>query len=93
MIHAESLNNDKSSIVWHHMGLGGTKCLRKQLAFGPKVQYFLELNSKKKKKKNPILEFTVNAYPKKKKMNLQWTECQLCWWPIHMEQLTLSKLA
>ena len=50
------------------MGLGGTKCLRKQLAFGPKVQYFLELNSKKKKKKkNPILEFTVNAYPKKKK--------------------------
>ena len=33
------------------MGLGGTKCLRKQLAFGPKVQYFLELNSKKKKKK------------------------------------------
>ena len=51
MIHAESLTNDKSSIVWHHMGLGGTKCLRKQLAFGPKVQYFLELNSKKKKKK------------------------------------------
>ena len=56
------------------MGLGGTKCLRKQLAFGPKVQYFLELNSKKKKKKKkkiPILEFTVNAYPKKKKKNLQ----------------------
>ena len=55
------------------MGLGGTKCLRKQLAFGPKVQYFLELNSKKKKKKkkkNPILEFTVNAYPKKKKKRI-----------------------
>ena len=50
-----------SSIVWHHMGLEGTKCLTKQLAFGPKVQYFLELNSKKKKN----LEFTVNAYPKK----------------------------
>ena len=67
MIHAESLNNDKSSIVWHHMGLGGTKCLRKQLAFGPKVQYFLELNSKKKKKKKSNSRIYSERISKKKK--------------------------